>query len=236
MEAKGRNKRYIFIGTAALLILALVCAAWFVNRTRAGFVWYNKLTYAQAVDDQKQSITDNSFLLIRLAQAAEERTAHRVLYDPSYIEIEYPGGDIPHDKGVCTDVVIRAYRTLGIDLQVLVHEDMKANFNRYPDIWGLEKADPNIDHRRVPNLMTFFGRYGTVLPISSSPENYTPGDIVAWNLGGGVTHIGIVAQKRSKGDKRYLIVHNIGAGPKMEDVLFDWEIIGHYRFDGKGSF
>lgn len=153
-----------------------------------------------------------------------------VVYDPTYFSIEYPNGDIPSSKGVCTDVVIRGYRKLGIDLQKEVHEDMVGSFSKYPKIWGLSKTDKNIDHRRVPNLMKFFERKGEVKIISVNAEDYDPGDIVCWNLGGATTHIGIVANKRSADSKRYLIVHNIGAGQVLADCLFDFKIIGHYRY------
>ena len=137
---------------------------------------------------------------------------------------------MPSDRGVCTDVVIRAYRALGIDLQKEVHEDMKKNFDVYPKIWGLTKTDTNIDHRRVPNLMTYFSRKGVVKELSHSPEEYEPGDIVAWDLGRGLTHIGIVVNKKSDDGKRYLVVHNIGNGHELSDCLFSYKIIGHYQF------
>jgi len=165
-----------------------------------------------------------------LSISALKLTEQEVTYHPGYFSIDYPNGDIPSDKGVCTDVIIRAYRLIGIDLQKDVHEDMKANFDKYPDDWGLNKPDKNIDHRRVPNLMTLFERKGTVKPITKKPEDYSPGDIVCWNLGGGVTHIGIVVHLKSDDGLRYLIVHNIGAGQVIEDCLFDFKIIGHYRY------
>ncbi len=165
-----------------------------------------------------------------LSEKAISLTKQSVIYDPSYFSISYPNGDIPKNKGVCTDVVIRAYRLMGIDLQKEVHEDMKANFSKYPNNWGLKKPDTNIDHRRVPNLMTFFSRYGKKLPISDNPEVYQPGDIVCWNLGGGITHIGIVINKKSNDNQRFLIVHNIGAGQVIEDCLFNFKVIGHYSY------
>ena len=119
---------------------------------------------------------------------------------------------------------------MNIDLQQLVHEDMEKHFDRYPKIWGLTRTDTNIDHRRVPNLMVFFERFGKVLPITNNPQDYSPGDIVCWNLGGAITHIGIVSAKKSISDKRHLIVHNIGAGQVVQDCLFDFKIIGHYRY------
>ncbi len=166
----------------------------------------------------------------KLADSALTLTNDQVIYDPAYFSIDYPNGDVPARKGVCTDVVIRAYRKLGIDLQKEVHEDMKANFDQYPKNWGLSNTDRNIDHRRVPNLMTFFSRHGQEKPISDKPAGYQPGDIVSWNLRGGITHIGIVSNKKSIDGKRFLIVHNIGAGQVAEDILFDYKIIGHHQY------
>ncbi|HVF87014.1 MAG TPA: DUF1287 domain-containing protein [Pyrinomonadaceae bacterium] len=171
--------------------------------------------------------------LDQFVAAALDRTNQQVRYDATYFKIDYPGGDVPAEVGVCTDEVIRAYRKVGVDLQKEVHEDMKSNFNLYPRQWALSKPDTNIDHRRVPNLMVFFGRKGEVLPITDSAKDYAPGDIVTWDLGGGMTHIGIVVNVASDADNnRYMIVHNIGAGPKMEDALFSWKITGHYRYTG----
>lgn len=167
----------------------------------------------------------------QLADSAYILTQDRVIYDPAYFSIAYPMGDVPEGKGVCTDVVIRTYRKLGTDLQELVHLDMKRNFGLYPKIWGLKRPDTNIDHRRVPNLMTYFKRQGAALPITQSPADYKPGDVVSWNLGGGITHIGIVSRIKSTTDSsRYQIIHNIGAGQVLEDCLFRYKIIGHYRF------
>jgi len=170
--------------------------------------------------------------LARLSAAAIERTHHTVRYDPGYVAITYPGGDVPSDSGVCSDEVIRAYRALGVDLQKEVHEDMKAHFREYPRI--SPKLDHNIDHRRVVNLMVFFSRKGETLKASNHAEDYAPGDIVTWDLDPkrSVGHIGIVVDQRSPESGRYMIVHNIGAGPKMEDVLFDWKITGHFRYYG----
>lgn len=168
---------------------------------------------------------------IELSDCALELTKQEVTYDPSYFSIDYPNGDVPSDKGVCTDVIIRAYRKIGIDLQKNVHEDMKVNFGAYPKIWGLKTTDKNIDHRRVPNLMTYFKRKGAEKPISDKAKDYLPGDIVCWNLGGAITHIGIVVDKKSTDGKRNLIVHNIGGGQVLADCLFDYKIIGHYRYE-----
>jgi uncharacterized protein YijF (DUF1287 family) len=167
----------------------------------------------------------------RLADSTMTLTKQIVRYDPTYFQIDYPNGDVPKGKGVCTDVVIRAYRKFGIDLQKEVHEDLKLNFSKYPKNWGLLKPDKNIDHRRVPNLMTYFTRHGTTKAITSNPKDYLPGDIVCWNLSGPVTHIGIVVKKKSADGLRHLIVHNIGGGQVIEDCLFNFKIIGHYRYE-----
>ncbi|MEZ4946702.1 MAG: DUF1287 domain-containing protein [Cyclobacteriaceae bacterium] len=167
----------------------------------------------------------------KLSDAAVELTTHKVQYDPTYFSIPYPNGDVPSDKGVCTDVVIRAYRKLGIDLQKEVHEDMASNFSLYPKDWGLNATDKNIDHRRVPNLMTFFKRHGTVKKKSTNPNDYAPGDIVTWNLGGGTNHIGILIDQKSRDNERYLVVHNIGNGQEISDCLFQFKIIGHYSYE-----
>lgn len=168
----------------------------------------------------------------QLVDAAMERTKSQVRYDGRYVSIDYPNGDVPANIGVCTDVVIRSYRALNIDLQKLVHEDMLANFSSYPSkrIWGLSKTDKNIDHRRVPNLQVFFTRAGEKLPNSPLAADYKPGDIVSWMLPGNLPHIGIVSDQVSEATKWPMIVHNIGSGPKLEDMLYDYEITGHYRF------
>jgi uncharacterized protein YijF (DUF1287 family) len=172
--------------------------------------------------------------LRKLAAAAMERLRHAVTYDPGYVAIAYPGGDVPASSGVCSDEIIRIYRTVGVDLQKEVHEDILRNFSAYPikSRWGKDRPDPNIDHRRVLNLMVFFRRKGEDLPMTSRAQDYLPGDLVTWDLGNGAVHIGMVVDQRAPLTGRYMIVHNIGAGPKMEDVLFDWKITGHYRYFG----
>ena len=191
------------------------------------------LSFAQSgkVDPQ----TKREFLK-RLVAAAEERSHHAVRYDPAYVRIPCPGGDVPADTGVCTDEVIRAYRAVGVDLQKEVHEDMEQNFAAYPRRWRWLSAHPdtNIDHRRVPNLMVFFGRKGETLARGQRSEDYAPGELVTWDLGGGVPHIGIVVGQRSAMSGRYMVLHNIGQGPTIEDVLFRWKITGHYRYYGPG--
>ena len=162
---------------------------------------------------------------------AREQIGVTKYYDPAYTVLAYPNGDVPLEKGVCTDVVIRAFRKAGVDLQKEVHEDMSANFNLYPKKWGLKKADSNIDHRRVPNLQAFFTRRGKSLPTTQNGDDYKPGDVVSWDLDGkGLSHIGIVSNLWSDTAKRYLIIHNIGGGAVSEDVLFAWKMTGHYRY------
>jgi uncharacterized protein len=179
----------------------------------------------------------HQIFLQKLVAAAIERTHHAVRYDPAYVRIPYPGGDVPEDTGVCSDEVIRAYRALGIDLQKQVHEDMVQNFSAYPHNWRSLSSGPdsNIDHRRVPNLMVFFQRKGQSLAVSQRMNDYSPGDLVTWDLGGNVPHIGIVVDSRGPQSGQYMLVHNIGQGPKMEDVLFNWKITGHYRYFGPSS-
>jgi uncharacterized protein YijF (DUF1287 family) len=179
----------------------------------------------------RQSAPHNE-LAARLVVAATERTRHTVAYDGSYRAIDYPMGDVPANIGVCTDVVIRAYRVgLGIDLQQRVHEDMKQAFDIYPNIWDLSRPDPNIDHRRVPNLETFLKRHGETLPVTGNPGDYRPGDIVTWRLTGtGLPHIGIVTDRLSPVTRNPIIAHNIGRGPELGDMLFDYRIVGHFRY------
>lgn len=165
-----------------------------------------------------------------LIESALEQTGQTTIYDPAYMKLAYPGGDLPIERGVCADVIVRAFRKGGVDLQKEVHEDMARNFAAYPNRWGLKAPDTNIDHRRVPNLMTYFKRRGKSLPITEQAKDYEPGDVVAWDLGGGLTHIGIVVNRRVRDGERYYVVHNIGAGARLEDVLFAWRQIGHYRY------
>ena len=167
----------------------------------------------------------------KLLESAVEQTTLTKGYDPAYVVIPYPNGDVPVEKGVCTDVVIRAFRKAGVDLQQAVHEDMQPNFAAYPKKWNLKSPDTNIDHRRVPNLQTFFTRRGKSLAITDKAEDYQPGDVVAWDLDGkGMTHIGLVSNFYNEATKRRLIIHNIGDGARAEDRIFEWKIIGHYRY------
>lgn len=167
-----------------------------------------------------------------ITAALIERTTHNITYNGAYYSIGYPGGDVPSNIGVCTDVIIRAYRTLGVDLQERVHEDMQAHFTHYPSkrIWGLSKPDKNIDHRRVPNLQVFFKKHGAVLAKSTNPNDYKVGDIVTWMLPGSLPHIGMVVSASTEEGDNPLIVHNIGRGPEKSDMLFAYPITGHYRY------
>lgn len=181
------------------------------------------------------SFRQETDLTTKLIKHAIEQTKTKVVYDPAYVKLKYPGGDVPAGTGVCTDLVIRAYRGINIDLQKVVHEDMKLHFNEYPKLWKLKSPDPNIDHRRVPNLMVYFERKKAKLKISEKWEDYKPGDLVTWNLQNknsmsGITHIGIITNMKNTEGNGFLIAHNIGGGNVLEDMLFDYTIIGHYRY------
>ena len=181
------------------------------------------------VEAARSHLSEGSSFASKLVSAALDRTKVIVRYDPAYVKLKYPGGDVPADTGVCTDEVIRSYRALGLDLQKLVHEDMKANFSKYPKNWGLSSPDTNIDHRRVPNLQTFFKRKGKSLPVTDKAADYLPGDIITCTVAGRLPHIGIVVPSPT-GTGAPWVVHNIGAGPQMEDVLFTYPLTGHYRY------
>ncbi|MFD1260307.1 DUF1287 domain-containing protein [Entomomonas asaccharolytica] len=168
---------------------------------------------------------------VQIAKAAQQQVGKTLVYDPSYTVLAYPMGDIPLNRGVCTDVVIRALRSSHkVDLQQLVHEDMRQHFAVYPKMWGLTKPDKNIDHRRVPNLEVFFKRQGKSLPVTQWANDYQPGDIVSWRLDNGLPHIGIVSTNMNMDQTRLLVIHNIGWGAQEEDVLFEWKMSGHYRY------
>lgn len=166
----------------------------------------------------------------KISDAAITLTKDKVVYNGAYVSIPYPNGDVPKGQGVCTDVIIRTYRKLGIDLQKEVHEDMKSNFSKYPKTWGLTKTDTNIDHRRVPNLETFFSRKGQKLTVTKNPSDYKTGEMVTWMINDKMPHIGIVTHLKSRDGKRNLIVHNVGAGQVLEDCLFSYKIVGHYKY------
>lgn len=183
---------------------------------------------SQNINEQEDAKTFEQ----KLSNAALSIIDPTIDYDPAYFSIEYPNGDVPKNKGVCTDVIIRSYRKLGIDLQKEVHEDMIKNFSVYPNLqkWGMTKTDTNIDHRRVPNLEIFFERKGEKLPVTQNPKDYRTGEIVTWLINNKLPHIGIVTSKKSKDGKRNLIVHNVGNGQVLQDCLFEYKIVGHYRY------
>jgi uncharacterized protein len=168
--------------------------------------------------------------LEKINAGAIEQTTQTTSYDPSYVKLGYPNGDVPIETGVCADVVVRAFRKGGIDLQKELHEDMTKNFAKYPGKWGARRPDPNIDHRRVPNLMTWFDRQGKTRPITKDAIDYLPGDVISWDMTPGLPHIGMVSKIKVEGTDRYAVVHNIGGGARIEDVLFAWKITGHYRY------
>ncbi|HUQ31993.1 MAG TPA: DUF1287 domain-containing protein [Pyrinomonadaceae bacterium] len=167
--------------------------------------------------------------LKRVVDAGLEQTKYTFYYDQGYSKINYPGGDVPLERGACTDIIIRAFRKVGVDLQKEVHEDMQRHFAVYPKTWGLKGPDTNIDHRRVPNLRTYFERKGRALPVTDKPEDYLPGDVVTWDVNG-YPHIAMVTNVWSDEARHYLLVHNMGRGAKVEDILFAWPITGHYRY------
>ncbi|MEW6125855.1 MAG: DUF1287 domain-containing protein [Acidobacteriota bacterium] len=183
-----------------------------------------------AIGGEQQNVAVVELPIVKqVIDAAIDQVNYTKSYDPAYVRIPYPNGDVPMETGVCSDVVVRAFRKVGIDLQKEVHLDMAKNFSTYPNKWGLRRPDTNIDHRRVPNLMTYLKRKGKAVAMTTNPQDYKPGDIVAWDLGGGITHIGLVTNLRGEAG-RFKIVHNIGWGTKVEDRLFEWKIIGHYRY------
>ena len=180
-------------------------------------------------EEARKFVKDDGSFASRLVHAALDRTHAVVRYDPAYVSLKYPGGDVPPDTGVCTDVVIRSFRKLGLDLQKLVHEDMKAHFSAYPKNWGLSRTDSNIDHRRVPNLQTFFKRRGSSLPVTQDAADYKPGDLITCTVAGKLPHIAVVVPAPDGGSRPW-IVHNIGQGPQCEDRLFEFPLTGHYRW------
>lgn len=211
-----------------ILLLLLICALVLIGCQQQAAV----INHGPAVPPNPtvKALSDNaSPQLKQMLAGAIAQAGVTTGYSPAYVALDYPGGDVPENTGVCSDVVVRAFRKAGTDLQKEVHEDMTAARSAYSNKWGANKPDRNIDHRRVLNLMTYFKRQGKSLPISSSATDYQPGDVVAWELTSGIDHIGIVTNMLSDSEDRYLIVHNIGAGTRIEDVLFAWTIKGHYR-------
>lgn len=166
----------------------------------------------------------------RILENCVYQTGKTKYYDPQYQALRYPMGDVDISRGVCTDVLVRAFRAAGVDFQRLIHEDMKDHFSEYPQKWGLKKPDRNIDHRRVPNIVTYLKRTGRELAISDQAQDYQPGDLVTWKIPGNLDHIGIVSNVLVEGTNRYGIFHNIGNGAVLEDVLFEYTITGHFRY------
>ncbi|HEX3019541.1 MAG TPA: DUF1287 domain-containing protein [Chitinispirillaceae bacterium] len=185
------------------------------------------MTLSAYVRLHADTYADSISIIINHAVSQTEITRY---YDPSYVKIGYPGGDVPSEQGVCTDVIIRAFRAAGIDLQKEIHEDMKLHFDSYPKLWGLRRPDPNIDHRRVPNIVTFLTRKGKGVDITNNGADYLPGDIVVWKIPGDLDHIGLVVKVAVGKTDRFSVVHNLGRGAQVEDVLFEYKITGHYRY------
>lgn len=220
------------VALTAVAALVLRSARWRSDRWVDGWL----AAYPPAAEAAAAPTAGQQAVLDRLAAAAEGIAGRPTRYDPAYVVIDYPGGDVPPETGVCTDLVVRAFRDVGVDLQRDVHDDMAAHFDAYPTIWRSSIADSNIDHRRVPNLMAFFARHGEALPISPRAPDYRPGDVVAWDLGGGWTHIGIVTASRAvEAADRYLVAHHVGGDPGVDDVLFRWPIVGHFRYYGRSD-
>ncbi|HEV2836078.1 MAG TPA: DUF1287 domain-containing protein [Pyrinomonadaceae bacterium] len=218
-------KRILYLPALSTIALMLVAACQHqAARTRTPLKPPEQQTEVRALP------ANSSPNLKQLIDGATEQVGVTTSYDPSYQRLQYPNGDVPIETGVCSDVIVRAFRKAGTDLQKELHEDMKSNFSSYPTKWGLSGTDANIDHRRVPNLQTYFARKGKQVATTGNADTFQPGDIVTWDLGGGVDHVGIVVNVWYKPSQRYLIVHNIGAGTRMEDVVFAWKITGHYRY------
>lgn len=216
------KKALLLLLLSSLISTALACS-------RASFV--REAGVRAANDERTRPFDANaSPALRRVVEDAIDQTNYTHAYDQSYERLDYPGGDVPLERGACSDVIVRAFRKGGVDLQKEVHEDMTAAFAAYPKKWGLTKPDSNIDHRRVPNLMTFFERKGKSVAVTDRADDYKPGDVVTWDLGGGTTHIGMVTNVWSDRSGTYLIAHNIGGGVHVENVLFSWRITGHYRY------
>jgi len=222
------KKRFQIKDLTIVLLTLIACAAVSACSSSTERVASARSGQGSVESLNRRSISDAPEIK-KAVDSAIEQTRQTIQYDSSYTKIRYPNGDVPIERGVCADVIVRAFRSAGIDLQKEVHEDMSLNFNAYPAKWGARKPDSNIDHRRVPNLMTLFERRAKSVPITRESSDYKPGDVVAWQLDNNLLHIGLVSDVVADGTPNYLIVHNIGAGAKIEDVLMAWKIIGHYR-------
>ena len=217
------------VSVAVALLIAAAGVASFLACSHVGAGAESAKARAAAAQNLTRQPVSDTPQIKQVVESAIEQIGQTFEYDSSYEKLGYPNGDVPVERGVCADVVVRGFRNAGVDLQKEIHEDMSQHFDAYPKKWGATKPDSNIDHRRVANLMTFFERQGKSVPITNSPSDYVPGDVVAWQLDTQLLHIGIVTDARLKGMRNYLIVHNIGAGARIEDVLMSWKIIGHYR-------
>jgi uncharacterized protein YijF (DUF1287 family) len=223
----NRPKR---VGTLfGLLILFVTASSACTSRAGDTSVSARTTPPRAAIQELTRKPISNIPQIKQVVDSAIEQTRYTFEYDPSYAKLDYPNGDVPRVRGVCADVIVRAFRSAGVDLQKEVHEDMSRHFGAYPDKWGARKPDSNIDHRRVPNLMTLFERKARSVPISKNPSDYFPGDVIAWELDNQLLHIGLVTDAVAGSTQNYLVVHNIGAGAKIEDILMNWKIIGHYR-------
>lgn len=226
-----KKKRKPVLGGWVILLMAGLFVSYFAWPTFADYIKtqqdvasVDKAAVAIAHLQQSDKFGD------QLAAAALERTQHSVSYDGAYYSISYPMGDIPEGRGVSADVIVRSFRAVGIDLQELVHEDMRDNFRFYPQLWGLKGTDTNIDHRRVPNLQRFFARNGQEIPVTRVVENYRNGDVVLWRLPDGTKHIGIIVPgPGSRFDEKWVVL-NVGEGVEWTDSLLDQEIVGHFRY------
>ncbi len=228
---KKPKKKSIFGGWVIVLLMVGSGVFFGYRYTPFAFAAENRPTVDNAavlVGQMKSS--KSSSLSHQLAAAALEQSRHPLAFDPGYYKIAYPGGDIDPTKGMASDLIIRAYRSVGVDLQQHVHEDMKDNFRVYPQLWDARAADTNIDHRRVPNLHRFFERNGLELGTSKDGTDYETGDVVIWRLANGEAHIGIVVPGPGEHQTKKWVVHNIGNGPVWENSLFEYQVVGHYRY------
>lgn len=220
-----RRLRLPLIATAVLLVIAAILARpiWIKNRI---YVSPSSTTGLELIKNPKTSAE-------KIVNGAKIQAIDRVRYDAAYLTIPYPNGDVPKDQGACTDVVVRALRSAGYDLQKLIHEDMSAHFSLYPQKWGMRGPDSNIDHRRVPNHITFMKRFGRSLPLATEGEaakTWKAGDLVYWTLTpSSLTHCGVISNERNAHGIP-LVIHNIGPTARQEDCLNSWRIIGHFRY------
>jgi len=225
-----KPKRRNFFGGWVIIVIAVSLSCWF-GRPLLPFLKATQVTTSlENADVLISSLKSSKNFGSNLAAAALAHSSESVTYDPSYYKIDYPNGDLPAKRGVAADVVVRCYRSVNIDLQVLVHEDITENFRGYPGLWGATEPDTNIDHRRVANLQRFFEHKGLSLTPSRNSNDYLPGDVVVWELGNAEKHIGIIVPGPSNRSGEAWVVHNMGAGVKWENSLFDYKVLSHFRF------